>query len=65
MRRILDMNHAKVGLELTNRCNLRCAMCPMNKLERPDTDMPWWLVEKIAAVHAFVRDEILRLGGLA
>lgn len=49
MRPILDIHHAKVGLELTNRCNLRCGMCPMNKLERPDTDMPWWLVEKIAA----------------
>lgn len=49
MRPILDMNTAKVGLELTNRCNLRCGMCPMGSLQRDDADMPWWLVEKIAA----------------
>lgn len=49
MRPILDIRSAKVGLELTNRCNLRCGMCPMGKLQRPDADMPWWLVEKIAA----------------
>ncbi len=49
MRRILDPRTAKVAVELTNRCNLRCAMCPMNKLGRPDADMEWWLVEKIAA----------------
>lgn len=48
MRPILDMNTAKVGLELTNRCNLRCGMCPMGSLQRDDADMPWWLVEKIA-----------------
>ena len=49
MRKILDMKTAKVAVELTNRCNLRCAMCPMNKLGRPDADMPWELVEKVAA----------------
>jgi MoaA/NifB/PqqE/SkfB family radical SAM enzyme len=49
MRKILDLKTAKVAVELTNRCNLRCAMCPMNKLGRPDTDMPWELVEKVAA----------------
>jgi MoaA/NifB/PqqE/SkfB family radical SAM enzyme len=49
MRPILDINTAKVAVELTNRCNLRCAMCPMGKLKRPKADMPWWLVEKVAA----------------
>lgn len=49
MRRILDPKTAKVAVELTNRCNLRCSMCPMNKLGRPDADMEWWLVEKVAA----------------
>ena len=49
MRRILDLASAKVAVELTNRCNLRCSMCPMNKLGRPDADMEWWLVEKAAA----------------
>lgn len=49
MRPILDIRTAKVAVELTNRCNLRCAMCPMNRLGRPDADMPWSLVEKVAA----------------
>jgi len=49
MRKILNLATAKVAVELTNRCNLRCAMCPMNKLGRPDADMPWDLVEKVAA----------------
>ncbi len=49
MRPILDLRTAKVAVELTNRCNLRCGMCPMNKLGRPDADMEWWLVEKVAA----------------
>ena len=49
MRQILDLTTAKIAVELTNRCNLRCAMCPMNKLGRPDADMPWELVEKVAA----------------
>lgn len=49
MRRILDLRTAKVAVELTNRCNLRCSMCPMNKLGRPDADMEWWLVDKVAA----------------
>jgi len=49
MRRILDLTSAKVAVELTNRCNLRCSMCPMNRLGRPDADMEWWLVEKVAA----------------
>ncbi|MFN3412672.1 MAG: radical SAM/SPASM domain-containing protein [Thermoanaerobaculum sp.] len=52
MRRILDIRKAKVAVELTNRCNLRCGMCPMNKLGRPDADMPWWLVEKVAGEFA-------------
>lgn len=49
MRPILDLKRAKVAVELTNRCNLRCAMCPMNNLGRPDADMAWPLVEKVAA----------------
>ncbi len=48
MRPVLDIGSAKVAVELTNRCNLRCGMCPMGKLGRPDADMAWWLVEKIA-----------------
>jgi Radical SAM superfamily/Iron-sulfur cluster-binding domain len=48
MRQILDLAAAKIGVELTNRCNLRCGMCPMNKLQRPDADMPLPLVRKIA-----------------
>ena len=47
-RPILDLSTAKILVELTNRCNLRCGMCPMNDLQRPDADMPWWLVEKVA-----------------
>jgi len=49
MRPILDLTSAKVAVELTSRCNLRCAMCPMAKLQRPYADMPWSLVEKVAA----------------
>jgi MoaA/NifB/PqqE/SkfB family radical SAM enzyme len=52
MRPILDLAAAKVAVELTNRCNLRCGMCPMNKLGRPDADMEWELVEKVAADFA-------------
>lgn len=49
MKRILDITTAKVAVELTSRCNLRCSMCPMNHLRRPEMDMPWDLVEKVAA----------------
>ncbi len=49
MKRILDIKAAKVAVELTSRCNMRCGMCPMNDLRRPETDMPWPLVEKVAA----------------
>ena len=48
MRQILDIRAAKIAVELTNRCNLRCGMCPMNKLGRPDADMPLELVRKVA-----------------
>lgn len=48
MRPILDLRSVKVAVELTNRCNLRCGMCPMNKLGRPDADMPLSLVRKVA-----------------
>lgn len=49
MRQILDISTAKVSVELTSKCNLRCNMCPMSNLQRPKTHMPWWLVEKVAA----------------
>ena len=49
MKPILDLRHAKIAVELTSRCNLRCAMCPMASLQRPLQDMPWELVEKVAA----------------
>ncbi len=50
------MRTAKVAVELTNRCNLRCGMCPMNRLGRADADMPVELVKKVA--------EDLRANGL-
>lgn len=49
---ILDIATAKVGVELTNRCNLQCTMCPLPTLSRPTADMPWNLVEKVAADFA-------------
>jgi MoaA/NifB/PqqE/SkfB family radical SAM enzyme len=49
MKPILDLATAQVAVELTNRCNLRCGMCPLPQLKRPQTDMPWPLVEKVAA----------------
>jgi hypothetical protein len=48
VRQILDPATAKIGIELTSRCNLRCGMCPMGNLGRPEDDMPWWLVKKVA-----------------
>ncbi len=48
----LDIGTAKVGIELTNRCNMRCTMCPLPTLSRPTADMPWDLVEKVAADFA-------------
>ncbi len=48
----LDIGTAKVGIELTNRCNMRCTMCPLPNLSRPTADMPWDLVEKVAADFA-------------
>jgi MoaA/NifB/PqqE/SkfB family radical SAM enzyme len=47
-----DISTAKVGIELTNRCNMRCSMCPLPTLARPSADMPWDLVEKVAADFA-------------
>ncbi len=49
MGRFLDITRVKVGIELTNRCNMRCSMCPLPNLTRPAADMPWELVEKVAA----------------
>jgi hypothetical protein len=45
----MNLKTTKVAVELTSRCNLRCAMCPMNNLRRPLQDMPLPLVERIAA----------------
>jgi len=61
MRPVLDIARAKVAVELTNRCNLRCSMCPMGRLKRPTADMPWWLVEKVAAD---LHDNGIRVGWL-
>jgi hypothetical protein len=61
MRPILDLRSAKTAVELTNRCNLRCGMCPMNALRRPDADMPLWLLRKIAGDF---RDNGLQVGWL-
>ncbi len=52
MNTYLDVGTAKVGIELTNRCNMRCSMCPLPTLSRPTADMPWPLVEKVAADFA-------------
>jgi MoaA/NifB/PqqE/SkfB family radical SAM enzyme len=52
MSSYLDISTAKVGIELTNRCNMRCSMCPLPTLARPSADMPWDLVEKVAADFA-------------
>ena len=52
MRPILDISTAKVAVELTSRCNMRCPMCPMENLRRPEMDMPWELVERVAAQFA-------------
>ncbi len=48
MRPILDIQTAKVAVELTSRCNLRCNMCPMSNLGRAQTFMEWDLVKKVA-----------------
>ena len=48
MRPILDIQTAKVAVELTSRCNLRCNMCPMSNLGRAQTLMEWDLVQKVA-----------------
>lgn len=44
----LRLHRLKFALELTSRCNLRCGMCPMDRLERPYEDAPWDMVEKVA-----------------
>ncbi len=49
MKPALDLRSARIAVELTDRCNLRCAMCPMDRLARPSADMPWDLAVKIAA----------------
>ena len=32
---------ANIGLEITNRCNLECAMCGHQHMKRVQQDMPW------------------------
>jgi len=49
MRPILDIASARVAVELTSKCNLRCGMCPMSDLRRPKVHIPRWLLEKVAA----------------
>ena len=44
----LKLDTLKFNLELTSRCNLRCGMCPMDRLGRPYEDAPFWMVEKVA-----------------
>ncbi len=44
----LKLSTLKFNLELTSRCNFRCGMCPMDKLERPYEDASWEMVEKVA-----------------
>ncbi len=61
MRPILDLATAKVAVELTSLCDLRCAMCPMEDLRRPKQHMEWRLVEKVAAE---LRDLGVRVGWL-
>jgi uncharacterized Fe-S cluster-containing radical SAM superfamily protein len=48
-RKGLKLHSLKYLLELTSRCNLRCAMCPMDALTRPFEDAPFPMVEKVAA----------------
>jgi hypothetical protein len=38
---------SRVLLELTSRCNLRCAMCPRNILKRPEMDMSAGLARRV------------------
>jgi len=47
--RELDIRKLKFAVELTNKCNLRCGMCPMGVLKRPFKDMEFELVERLAA----------------
>jgi radical SAM protein with 4Fe4S-binding SPASM domain len=37
----------KMMLESSNRCMLRCAMCPRDRMTRPSGDMPFELFEKV------------------
>jgi wyosine [tRNA(Phe)-imidazoG37] synthetase (radical SAM superfamily) len=39
MKKLDDKFPAAFLIELTNRCNLNCIMCPRNQLERPPKDM--------------------------
>jgi len=37
----------KMMIESSNRCMLRCAMCPRGRMTRPEGDMPFELFEKV------------------
>jgi hypothetical protein len=37
-------------IELTSRCNLKCAYCPSYRLPRPKVDMAWSTLERTLAV---------------
>lgn len=37
----------EIGIEMTNRCNLRCKMCAREAMTRPVGDMPLTLLKKI------------------
>ena len=38
----------RVQLEISNRCNLRCIMCTRNPMARPQGDMAFETVRKVA-----------------
>lgn len=45
-----------LNIEITNRCNLRCSYCPVNRsLTRPKTDLPFELFEEVLARSPTVR----------
>src|ERR687889_817560 len=45
-----------VHFNITNTCNLKCSMCYINAVQRPTTQLPLSLVEKLA-------EDFKRLGG--
>ena len=39
--------HVEIGIEMTNRCNLKCTMCARETMTRSIGDMPLGLLKKI------------------